>query len=182
MYITPDMLAQIYSIEVNVKPEYNYLYENTSLFKEFGIEGQYLEYTINGKTLDLLPEKFMEGGVLEGHMEQASLDILDYFDYEPSYMTEEGIIGSGSGHYITKPDMSQRDKLLIYSILTWGADIRMPVEKNSDGSYYTDITQASWSIYMLGVAARYYDQSVYDYSDSVYMPNLQTFDVSGMHV
>ncbi|MCL2815853.1 MAG: hypothetical protein FWD23_14755, partial [Oscillospiraceae bacterium] len=80
--ITPDMLWQIDSIEVKVKPEYSYIYDNKGLREEFGLDCKYIEYTINGKTLGILPEKFMEGGALEGHMEQAALDIYEYFNYE----------------------------------------------------------------------------------------------------
>jgi hypothetical protein len=166
-YITPDMLKQIYTINVKVKPEYSYFYDNKGLREEFGLDCKYIEYTINGKTLDILPEKFMEGGVIEGHMENASLDIFDYFNYE-------------NGYYITKPDLSLEDKLAIYAILAWGGAIRMPVEQNPDGSYYTTMFNASPSIYLLGFLARYYDEAVYEYSDTVYMPNLQDFNVDGM--
>ena len=168
-YITLDMLNQINSISVKVRPEYNYFYDNVGLREEFGLDCKYIEYTINGKTLDILPEKFMEGGVLEGHMEQESLDINQYFDYE-------------SGYYITKTDLSLEDKLLIFKIIAWGGAIRMPVERNDDGSYYTTLYNASPSIYLLGFPARYYDQTEYDSTDIAYMPYLQEFNVGGMLV
>ena len=166
-YITSDMLKQITSLSARIRPEYSYLYDNIGLREEFGLNCQYIEYTINGKTLDILPEKFKEGGVLEGHMEMAELDINDYFDYD-------------NGYYVTKPGLSVEDKLRIYKILAWGGAMRTPVEQNSDGSYYTTFDNASWSIYTLGFLARYYDQpkpkpDTYNseyFSDCIYMPNL----------
>lgn len=167
-YITPAMLSQIYSIEVKVRPEYNYIYDNKGLREDFGLDCKYIEYTINGKTLDILPERFIEGGVLEGHMEQASLDIYKYFDYE-------------NGYYITKPDLTIEDKLLIYDVLAWGGAVRTPVERAEDGSYYyTTFFNTSQSMYVLGFLARYYDLPAYDSADIIYMPNLAEFKVEGM--
>ena len=162
--ITLDMLNQINSIDIKVKPEYNYLYDDIGLREEFNLDCKYIEYTINGKTLDILPEKFMEGGVLEGHKEMAELDINQYFDYE-------------SGYYITKTDLSLDEKLMIYKTLAWGGAVRTPVERNEVGDYYTTFYNASPSIYLLGFPARYYDKPAYDIADIIYMPNLHEINI-----
>ena len=177
-YITPDMLKQITSININVKPEYNYLYDNIGLRDEFNLNCQYLEYTINGKTLDILPEKFIEGGVLEPALENESIDISEYFDYESGYQSESG--NYISGYYIPKATLSTDDKLFIYGILAKSAAMRMAVYNNDDGSYFT--VPMSSSIFVLGLPTRYYDQHEYDVSDIAYMPNLQEFHVADMSV
>ncbi|MCL1792369.1 MAG: hypothetical protein FWG34_00715 [Oscillospiraceae bacterium] len=175
--ITLDMLARINSIKIEVKPEYSYIYDNKGLREEFGLDCKYIEYTINGKTLDILPEKFMEGGVLEGHMEQAGLDINEYFDYEPGHYDSDYYV---AGYFVTKPSLTLEEKLRVYETLAWGGAVRMPVEQNDDGSYRTNFYNASPSIYLIGFPSRYYDQSEYDAEDTQYMPNLQEFGVSGM--
>jgi|GEM_PF-6486647 len=168
-YITPDMLSQIYSIDIKIKPEYNYIYDNIGLREEFNLDCQYIEYTINGKTLDILPEKFMEGGVIEPIFDE---NISEYFDYE-------------SGYYITKPDLGEIAKRDIYYDLAYNAAMRIPVYLNDDGSYFTSYSNGDWhiwSMYLLGFPARYYDKDEYDATDIAYMPNLTEFNVDGLPV
>jgi hypothetical protein len=161
-YITLDMLNQIYSIDVNIKDEYNYIYDNVGLRDEFNLDCKYIEYTINGKTLDVLPEKFMEGGIIEPTFGD---NISEYFDYEP-------------GYYITKTDLSDNVKKCLYYALADNAANRISVYIDGDGKYFT-VTENP-SMFVLGFTARYYDKDQFDATDLMYIMGAVEFNLNGI--
>ena len=173
--ITTDMLSQITSINVRRIPEYDYLYDYPEA--QMPSKGMYLEYTINGKTLDILPEFFMPD--IEMSFVQDSFDINQYFDkIDTGTIFEAGGLKDFPGyyHYTVKSDLSDKDgKLYLSSIFAKTALIRLAIYQDENGGYFTVGRPDIW-----GFTPRYYDQPEYDTTDIAYMPNLKDFTLDGI--
>ena len=152
--VTLEMLNKITSISVRRIPEYDFVYDN-SKNHEIPLDGMYIEYTINGKTLDIVP-KFIR---------------IDVADFVSDYIDNE----HGLLYYSPKAGLSKEDKLELYTKIAEFGFMRLAVYKD-DGSGYFTVGRPD----LLGFTARYYDKPEFDASDIAYMRNLTEFSVDGM--
>ena len=172
--ISTDMLKEITSISVRRIPAYDYIYDLPEM--QMPHKGMYLEYTINGKTLGILPEFLTPDS--EQMFENAELDINQYFD-----KVFTGKIFEATGlrdfpeyyNYIAKAGLSDNDKLFISSKFAWMGLARIAIYQDENGDYFTVGRPDVW-----GFTARYYDQPEYDATDINYMPNLKEFKLDGI--
>lgn len=174
--ITTEMLSKITSISVRRISEYDWVFDYPEA--QMPYKGMYLEYTINGKTLGILPEYYMPD--IEQFFEMNSLDINQYLDKLPTgIMYDLGELKDFPEYYsyTAKAGLSNDDKLQLLSKFAWGGLARLAVYQNDDGSYFT-VGRPD----VFGFTPRYYDRSEYDATDIAYMPNLIEFNVDGLPV
>lgn len=157
--ITAKHLEEIKTMKVRLIPENDIYYDG--IFELHG--GHYIEYTINGVTLGLLPAYYSTDTLGLG----LPCDILlEDGLYTP--VEEDGI----SYYKLNNVDLTtQSEYFTKLAQATAGSSLLLDVINDEDGGFITEFgSDSAWST---GICARYLDTPVFQTQDMKYFPNLE---------